>query len=219
MSKEAVASINMGAAQEAGNAQTEEANQYLEHIRKMDLTTVPEIQFAVGVVAEIKEKHAAVDEQRHKFIDPAQRIIDEANGLFKPALKSLKECEAVIKEKLVAVDGNWRKKRDELIAKSGEAGAVGDAGQAEALMSEADAHLIPKVPGLSFRRSVAVDVRDPAAAVRWCIDNHRSDLLQLNEKAVKALAKASDGQGVDIPGVAITPSATVAITVKDVVRE
>ena len=220
MAKTKLPTIDMAAASEEATAGVKEATQYLEHIEKMEIVNDAELKFAVGVTAEIKEKHGEVDDQRRKFTDAAQAIIDEANAFFKPALKSLKQCETVLKEKVLEFDQRQAKRRDELLGAAGEVSAGPDANpeKAKAFLEEADTCIVPKIPGLSLRRAVKIDVTDASEAIQWCIDNDRTELLQLNEKAIKVLAKAANGHGLEIPGVKATPSATVAITVSEVER-
>ncbi len=210
--------IDMKAAEVAAGAEVEEAAQYLDHIRNMEITTHPEMKFAVGVTAEIKERHAAVDAQRRKFTDPAQVVIDEANAFFNPALNSLAECEKVLKAEIVAYDLRMSARRDDLLETAGLAAACGNKSEAEQHLENADACIVPKVAGLSMRRSVEVKVTDEAAALAWCVENNRFELLQLNEKAIKALAKASNGRGPDVPGVSVTRTSGAAITVAKVER-
>lgn len=211
--------VDMVAAEQAAAGEVKTASQYLTHIQKMEITSDPELHFAIGVAAEIKEKHTAVDAERCGFIEDAKSIIDRANAFFQPALQSLAECETVIKAKAVEFDARQNDRRTELILEAGEAGMGGDPVEATALMKQADAHLVAKVPGLSFRRSVSVEMINPEAAIKWCIENNRLELLQLNEKAVKALAKTITNGSLDlIPGVHVIPSATAAITVSKVER-
>ncbi len=208
--------IDMDAAEAAGDEDLEEATQYLDHIRKMKIATHPEMKAAVGFAAEIKEKHAAVNAQRQKFTDPAQDIIDEANAFFSPALRSLAACEVALKAEIVDHDLRMSTRRDELLDAMSE--PYNNAEDRSEMMAEADACIVPKVPGLSMRRSVEVKVADEAAALAWCVENNRFELLQLNEKAIKALAKATNGRGPDVPGVTVARTSTAAITVAKVER-
>lgn len=41
-----------------------------------------------------------LDEQRKKFIEPAKKIIDEANGLFKPAIEAAQRAELIYRKRL-----------------------------------------------------------------------------------------------------------------------
>jgi len=216
MTKKKLPSIDLVAASEEASAQNEEAGVYLEYIDKMVITSTPELAFAATVVAEMKGRYADVDKRRHRFTDAAQIIIDEANALFKPALKSLSQCEKVLKEKMVEFDIYRAGNRDTLIESAGTLAADGDKETAEKCLKEADAYLPPKIPGMSISRSVKIEINDAQAAIAWCIENERTEFLQLNEKAVKAFAKATGGMGVDIDGVSIKPSASVSITVSKV---
>ena len=217
MSKTKLPTVDMRAAAEQAGVQVEEANQYLTHISKMEIVNDAELRFSVGVVAEIKEKHTAVGAQRNKFTEKAQAIIDEAKAFFNPALNSLAECEKVIKSKIVDFDLRQADKRNDLILRAGDAGARGSSDAAQMLMKEADACIPPKIPGLSIRRSTKVEIHDAAEAIQWCIENDRLELLQLNEKAVKDLVKASNEKGgFHLPGVTIKTSASAAITVSKV---
>ena len=218
MTKKKIPNIDLVAASEEATAQNEEAGMLLEHIEKMEITNTPELKFAVSAVAEMKEKHAVVDEQRRRFTDAAQAIIDEANALFKPALKSLSQCEKLLKGKMVEFDIYRIGNRDTLIESAGTLAAQGDKKTAEECLAAADGYLPPKIPGMSMSRTVKIEVNDAVAAVAWCIENDRTEFLQLNEKAVKAFAKATDGRGIEIPGITIKPTASVSITVSKVER-
>lgn len=202
--------IDMEAAEATAGEDAKKATQYLDHIRKMEITTHPEMRFAVGIAAEIKEKHASVDTQRRGFVEDAKAIIDRANAFFGPALKSLVECEKVLKAKVVGYDLRMATQRDGLLDRLAAEPELAD---------EADACIVPKVPGLSMRRSVKVAITNESAAIAWCIANDRLELLQLNEKAIKALAKATGGRGIDIPGVAVERTSTAAITASKVDRD
>ncbi len=214
--------VDMAAAQAEANVEAEEAKQYLAHIFDMEITTNDQLKWTVGITAEIKEKAALVDAKLRRFTDAARAIITEADALFKPAIKSLGECEKVLKNKMVEFDIRQAGRRDELLMEAGEVSTgKGDADldKASALLSDADACIVEKVPGLSFRRSVKVDMLDPEAAVQWCVENNRLELLQLNEKAIKALVKStSSPSSLKIPGVVVNRSSVAAITVGDVER-
>lgn len=199
----------MGDVALAASTQSEEADEALELIRGIALRTNQELAGAVGVVAEMKEKRAAVDEQLKRFTAPLKGVIKDIEGFFKPAIKALDECEVLIKRKISDYTAGEAVQRDRLLADAGEAAQQGDAVAARALVVKADAHLVDKVPGLSMREQWDGEVVDAEAIPR--------EFLIPDVKALKALTRAKKCDP-KIPGWRAHCGTTVAITTSRVER-
>lgn len=210
--------IDVAAAAKTANADVEEASEALAHIEPMTIESQADLRFAVALAAEVKERAAAVDAKRVKITDAARLIIDEVDKLFKPAVASLVKCEKLIKDKIVAYDVGLAVKRERLLTEASEAAKEEHDEDAGELLKLADACVPEKIKGLSLRRSTKVEIVDAQSAIDWCVANGRWELLQINERAIKALAKASSYAGVRIPGVNVAPSTVAAITVGEVER-
>lgn len=206
----------MAAVQQTAEEEAQDAEKSLDFIKKMSIQSQSELQFAVGAVAEVKERHEEIDGKRRQFVDPLKSVIKDIDDFFKPAINSLKEAEQLLKGKISEFVDGCSNKRNELIDRAGRASQEGDANAASALLSTADSYIVPKVEGLSIRESVEVEILDHAAAIEWCVSNNRQDLLQIDEKALKAVCKAKKRP--QIPGVRISIKSTSAITTSKVQR-
>ena len=195
--------IDLEAVEALAKDEASTTSEYLTYIEAMDLQTNDDLKFAVGAVAELKEYTEKVQDSRTGFVGPAQAIIDQANGLFKPALKDLKNCEHALKVNIKQFVCTQELRRNELL----ERVAAG-----EDVLEEADKCLIPKIAGLTFRRTSGFAVSDMSKALAWVVENGRDDLITLNLAAVK---KA----GLDIPGVDQVDTVTPSITASKVQRE
>jgi hypothetical protein len=204
---------NMNAVTKQASAESEDARRSLELVERMEIAKDPELRTAVGWVAEVKDRLNAVEDRRKKIVEPLKEALSEVDALFKPALDLLKSAEKTIKGKVSDYTDQQTAKRHKLLSAAGDAN---DSAKTEKLIAEADEYNLPKVPGMSLRHSIDIEVFDPEKAMLWCVENERWDLLQVNVKALKALAKA---EGSPMPaGVLVTPKTTVAITVDKVER-
>lgn len=195
---------------DTANEEAQDAEKALSFINKMSITNQADLKFAVGVVAEVKERANAVEEKKKTFTDPLKQVIKDLDAFFKPALDSLKMAEANLKEHIASFHERAEETRRNLILEAGK-----NPEKAAALIKEADTHIIEKIDGLSVRSNIAIAISDAGGAVQWCAQNGRWDLLQLNEKAIKAIAK----EGATLPpGVVAVPNSTIAITVDKVQR-
>lgn len=211
--------VNIAAAEKAAKPFAAQTTDWLGGMQSMELSNLADVKFAVQATAEVKEKIIEVDTQRKKFTDAAQAIIDEANGFFKPVINDLKECEKVLKLKLVSRDNLLAGERILLIEKAGEvAQEGGDPLETQALLEAADERLPEKVKGLSISRSLGVEITSSKEFIQWCINHDRLELITPNEKALKALAKAAGDNLPDIEGVRFVPKASVSVTASKVER-
>lgn len=185
----------------SADAQTDakDAQESLALIEKFDMQSNQDLEFAVGITAEIKEKLAVVDKRRKGMTALLREVIDKIDGLFNPILGSLRLSEKVLKKKIADFHVVQRQRRDAFL----------EVGNHIALLA-ADECIIDEVPGMSYRESwgdgEVVDVSKIPA-----------EYLIPDIKALKATTKAK-GTDPKIPGWQPKPSSVVTITVAKVVR-
>ncbi len=193
----------------------EDAARSLDYIKRLNVQDQKSLEEAVRYVAEVKKSTDMVDERRRGFTSALQQIITDVNDFFRPPLADLTAAEKEIKKKIGTYAQGVEEKRFELVARAGVSLRKGDKDDGEMLLEDAEKFEIQKVPGLSVRKGQELEVTDPKGAVAWCIDNGRTDLLVLNDKALKALLKA-EALPEEMPGVTVKPKATVVITASKV---
>ena len=192
---------------------TKDAEKVTDLIKRTMVEDDAAMEVAVQMAAEIKDKYKEVDEKRKSWVDPLRMVVDDINRTFKPALEKLKEAEAAIKAKISGYVTNSLAKRDALLS---EVQAT-PAEERGALIEKANALEPRKVSGLAVKESWTGEVEDPAALVKWAVDNGRLELLSVNEKALKAITK-SGGRDPQIPGWRAFADRSVAVTTSRVQR-
>jgi hypothetical protein len=203
---------------ETAQHEGQEASKALEFIEKsFEIKTDIELQTAVSMIAEAKDKHSEVDEKRRGFLEGANNWIKMVNGAMRPALGSLVNVEKALKAKVAEHVKDRESRRDELLATAGEASREGDEEMAKTALVKADEATTPKVDGLSLRESWQVGVTDPVALISWCVAEGQLQFVVPNEKALKAHVKAV-GRDPQIPGLLAQRDVGVAVTVDKVRR-
>ena len=185
----------------------------LDAAKRLNIDSQTKLEKSVEWCAEIKERYALVNAERGKILELADRIKAWADGLFGPALRDLSQAEAAIKEKIATFNNNALRARDELLR---QVEAAPPAERAK-LLARSSAMMPAKVPGCGLTPRWTGEVTDPAALVRWAVENNRPELLLPNKSALGALTKAKDGDPF-IPGWTVTPHTTVTITPSRVKR-
>ena len=199
----------MGEVALEASSQSEEADEALDLIKGIRLATNDDLKMAVVTVAEMKDKRGAVEAVLKRFTGPLKGVIKDIEGMFKPAMRALDECEALMKRKISSFAEEQAEKRDRLLAAAGEAVSESDQAASRALIAEAENHVIEKVPGLSVRELWDGEVTDAAAIPR--------EFLIPDVKALKAMTRARKGDP-GIPGWRAFPTSSVAITCDKVER-
>lgn len=171
-----------------------------EEIQALTLEGAPIIsksgmENAVVAIAEIRTNHDEVDTKRKSFVNPLKQVIKDIDEFFKPALNALKTAENDLKKKVEVFTTSSLERRDETLKKVSKAT---DVAVKESLLSKAEDLVPPKVKGLSIRENWTGEIVDEKKLINWAIKNS-PDLLQINEKALKALTKAA-GRDPEIPG-------------------
>lgn len=186
----------------------EEAEDALALVKSVSLQTNEDMEQAAAIVGELKTKRKEVDTQLKRFTKPLKGVIKDIEAFFRPAIKALDECEAMLKGKIAAFTEQQASKRDELIDAAGQALRSGEAAPA-ALLAEADFYMVPKLPGVSIRELWDGEVVDASQIPR--------EFMIPDIKALRALTRARkcDPQ---IPGWRAFRRSSVAITADDVAR-
>jgi len=202
----------MDAAKKSAKPFIEDARDVRELVNLMVIANNNDLKVATTWVAEVKTKATEIDDKRKAFVEPLRSVIDDINSFFKPAVDTLKEVETNIKLKITDFTTSRIAERDRILENLDINAANGE----KALAIERAEELVPKkVPGLSIRKNWTGSVADADMVIRWAIETERHDLLTVNEKALKALAK-NLGRDPKIPGFEAHLSHVVAITPKKV---
>lgn len=171
-----------------------------------DLAVASDKQYAAAasMCADVMRQAKEIDEKRVSFVGPLNEVVKNLNAFFKAPLEHLDKCEEILKKKLGAYVSGEAKKRNQLLIESGKAD---NEAYAEELIERAEAHMPPKLAGVSMRTTWKGEVVDaskiPAA------------YLIPDLKALNAMTKAKAGDpGID--GWKATPTTKPAITVSEV---
>lgn len=174
-----------------------DAEASLRSVRDLTISTAADYESVVALTAEAKARSAKVDEVRRSITDPLNLALKRANGLFRPVLDAWAEIERVLKAKLVAFQAAQAAERDRLLAAAGES-----PGDADGLIAEAEAAIVPVVGGLSTRRAWTGEVSDASLIPREYLVPDVRALM-----AVTRAAKADPG----IPGWRAWPETVAAV--------
>jgi len=74
--------------------------EWLAGLREFVINTDEDEQFVATLLRSVKDKHDFGDEKRKTITKPLNDALRATNALFKPALESLKEVEALLKGKI-----------------------------------------------------------------------------------------------------------------------
>lgn len=177
-------------------------------VKAVKLTNKAELQFAIGAIAEIREKREAVKAKLESITKPIEKAVKEMKAFFKPALASLEESEVLLKEKALAFVLWAKDERYRLLDRVVE---ETDKESRVAMMRLADDLDILKIPGFDIREKEVWEVRSEKAVKDWAIRNKRWDLLAVDHKAVQNLPAPLD-EADRIPGVEYTTKRWAQVT-------
>ncbi len=174
------------------------------YITDLAVTNDPQYEAAASMCADVMRQAKEIDEKRVSFVDPLNQVVKNLNAFFKAPLAHLDKCEEILKKKLGSYVSGESKKRDQLLI---EAGKADDTGLSEELIEQAEAHIPPKLAGVSMRTTWKGEVIDASKIPR--------EYLTPDLKALSAMTKAKAGDP-GIPGWKATPTTKPAITVSEV---
>jgi len=132
------------------------AQDALIELRKLEISTQEDHEFAAEVLQEVKQKTKALEEKRKKITGPLNTALKEVNELFRPVKTALEEGEKILKEKIVA----YVEERDARNDKALEAAAVAETSE-EAEEALAEVEETEAAPGVSIRYVWKFEIRAP----------------------------------------------------------
>lgn len=163
-----------------------------------------EYELTVKMIAQIKIQMSKVEELKDRWTKPLNEVIQDITATFKPALDNLAAAEKTLKAKAVKYADTSAQRRIELMNQAGQEAMVDDSGPATALLEEAEALEVPKIPGVSLRESWTGRVINASILPRR--------YLVADLKALKAVTKALKSE-TNIPGWRTYPAHSMAVTV------
>lgn len=171
--------------------QRTEAEQFLQAVQGLDLTTQTNRDKAGKLVARIRERIADLKAQREAITGPLNEAKRRVDALFKPVAEYWQSCNVALSDRLLAATEEAEKAQMKALA------AVADAGGNTDLATLTVAHDTPRTPeGLQERVSWDAEVIDETAVPQ----EYKITIVDL--ATIRALAKASKGQ-LAIPGVRV----------------
>lgn len=193
--------------QEIAIAEAAEAKQVEELVSAKDIKSFNDLRTVVQWIAEIKNKNKEVDEKRTSITKPIRQGLDEVNELFKPALNFLSIAEKSAKSRIISFISQCKIKQEELL-QNFDMDASPE--KKDAIVKQAEALDVPKIPGLSIREPWTGEIIDPVALFNWAFQNN-PQALKVNEKVLVEITKATDGDP-KIPGWRSFKKQTVVIS-------
>jgi hypothetical protein len=170
---------------------SKDADEVLEHLRALPVTTREQYAFAAEVVRDVATTLAEVEAERVKITKPQYEAWRATNDLFSRVRKRYEEGDAILREKMETYLAE-EKARERLLLQEVASGNV----EALAVMGEAS----PTVDGISERKKVSFEVVDEALVP--------DEYWVLDEKAIRAAVKS----GVKIPGVKTINGTSLAVS-------
>ena len=195
-------------AKQTANADAEDAQKAQKLIELRNIETQQGLQNSVVWLAEVKNRHKEVDEKKKSFTKPLKQVIKEIDKFFNPALKSLKEAERLMKEKIDTYLREEEQKRNAALASVQK---TKNPEKRDALLKKAESSTVEKVSGMAVRESWTGEVTNEADLLAWIFKNKRFKFISINKKVLLEVTKAA-GKDPKIPGWTVTPTKSIAIT-------
>lgn len=142
------------------------------------------------ILTSVKSRYKELDAKRKSLTAHLHKAKKGIDDLFKPALTSLKECEGLLKRKMLDYAEQQEREREELMKNEQYSEAI-QVGQAE----------LPT--NISTRRRWVYEVMD--------IEKVPVQFLQVNDAKVKGMIADLGGNNVDIPGIRIYSEKNLAV--------
>lgn len=171
----------------------------------------PDLEVAVQMTATLKESLAEVDAKRMNWTAPLNKVVDDINATFSPAITALKNAEKKLKSKIDACIKKNQQQRDAIL----EQVASASDSERNDLLARADQFVIDKIPGLSIRETTTWKVTEERAIIEYAIENGMLQLLSVDTKALKNITKDLK-EKTNIPGWECAKKTTIAITASKV---
>lgn len=165
----------------------QEATEQLAQLAAFELSTQADIDFCGELLRDVRTRADALEAQRLAVAEPLTKAKKALDALFKPVRDVFEAMDALLVDKVVAFRARVQEAQQQALV-----AVEGGSRDPEVL---ALAHATPTLPeGFSEQVTYDVEVEDITAVPL--------ELLQLNEKLVKAYVRERKGQ-VEIPGVRV----------------
>jgi len=178
-----------------------EASEILKSIDDMVLETQDDLDFAGGVLVEIRTKKKVLEGERSKATGPLYKVIRLVEGWFRPAIQHYEKAENKLKKRIGEYHVSKRIEMQAALEIAGEASMHGDKLGASAAMQVATEAKVHKVPGVGVSDVVKYKLVDLAEVPR--------EFLKLDDDAVSAYI-AEHGAEAKIPGLKIWKDVNVS---------
>lgn len=167
-------------------------------------------------IATAHKLHKDLVAQKKRVLEPAQLAKDIAKGKALAWQQAEEEKRQAEQRRLQAeADRIARQERERLEAKAAAAKRPETVAKYEEAAQQVSAPVVlvpppPKIAGAVTRETWVAHIEDKVALLLWIFDNHRADLVTINEKEIQRLAKAQQGM-VQIPGVRFAVERELAV--------
>lgn len=205
---------NMPQIEEVGKSIAEDIDDINEATAFIDDLTVEnraDLEVAVQMTATLKESLTEVDAKRMNWTAPLNKVVDDINATFSPAITALKNAEKKLKSKIDYCIKKNQQQRDAIL----EQVASASDSERNDLLARADQFVIDKIPGLSIRETTTWKVTEERAIIEYAIENGMLQLLSVDTKALKNITKDLK-EKTNIPGWECSKKTTIAITASKV---
>lgn len=168
------------------------ATDMLEQLRQVQLSSQEELEEAGELLTEVKRRAKVLESARKEITTPMLAAKKKVDDLFRPPLKLLEECEAVLKAKV------------QVYMREQEAAVLASIGELQAHSETLAPVELPALPSnMSERRVWTIEVEHPELVPR--------EFLMVDEAKIMALIKAVGGENVVIPGVKVFQERQLAV--------
>lgn len=171
----------------------------------VSVTNTEERDNAIKITKEVKQFAKDLESARTALVKPLNDRVKAINEHFKGKIQILTNFEATIKKAILAFNAAEEQKQREALA------AIEKLKAQESSVMNADlaiisaANLVPApvaMQGAVARKLCVTEVTDKKAFVKWCLDNDRLDLIEVNSAGLQVLGQI-DREQTNIPGIKV----------------
>jgi hypothetical protein len=186
-----------------------EATEVLDLVRRAEISTAADYEFAGGALKEVACKHDTIEERRDDRLVSFKAVVKNITSTFKPVLDAYAESERIWKDKI----GSWaidrEAKRSDLLKRASRAFEADKKDEGQALVREAEDLDVPKLEGVSVATKWTGEVIDAELLIKAVLEGKvSSEVLAVNTSALLALTEARQGDP-EIPGWKVSTKAAV----------
>lgn len=193
-------------ARDVAHAEYASALRRLEEARAFVARRPEDLELAAEQIRNAKRAAARLEEREKDITRPMREAIEAARALFRPAREACAEIEREYKR---AIADRRRVEDEENARLLAEAQAAADAGESEEALALVSARTsVASLEGMSFRRSVQVEIVDPDAVPR--------ELCSPDVAKIREAAKGVTVQDLEQAGGSVTQSG-VRLSIRETV--